>query len=128
MVMGHLYSYEHVLSDSEKYPKITEDGKFIGWWETYLQDAGFQIEYRPFMDLYQLPRFGGRTVGLLMFDIPEIKFSHIVAVDEFGIVDPADGALPHADIAVYILKRISQKAVFHSEFLAIAAPGTELFQ
>lgn len=128
MVMGHLNSYERVLSDSEKYPKITEDGMFCAWWETYLQDEDFLIEYRPFMELYNLPKFGGRTVGLLMFDIPELKYSHIVAVDELGIVDPAANAPPHADIVVYILNRINQKAIFHSEFLAVAAPRTELFK
>jgi len=126
MVMGHPYSYERVLEDSEKYPKISETGKFYGWWETYLRAEGLAAEYRPFMELYNLPSFGGRVVGLLMFDIPDIQYSHIVAVDELGIVDPADNAPPHSDIAGYILGRISQGAVFHSEFLAVANSTTAI--
>jgi hypothetical protein len=103
MVMGFPYSYERVLSDSDKYPKISEEGKFCAWWETHLQDEGFLTEYRSFLDLYSLPKCGGRVVGLLMFDIPHIEYSHIVAVDELGVIDPADNMPPHTDIAEYVL-------------------------
>lgn len=126
MVMGHVYSYERVLRDSDKYPKISEDGKFYAWWETYLKDEGFLAEYRPFMDLYSLPKYGGRVVGLLGFDMPHIKFSHIVAVDELGVIDPADNWPPHIDIAEYVLRRINQGAVFHSEFLAVVDSKTTM--
>jgi hypothetical protein len=120
MVMGHPYSYERVLSDSDKYQKTSKDGKFNAWWELYLRDEGFLAEYRPFMDLYNLPRFGGRVVGLLMFDIHHIKYSHIVAVDELGVIDPADNMSSHTEIAEYVLGRRNQGAVFHREFLAVA--------
>ncbi len=127
MVMGHPYSYERVLSDSDKYPKISEEGKFYAWWETYLTDEGFQIAYRPFLELYNLPRFSGRIVGLLGFDMPCIKFSHIVAVDELGIIDPADNMPSHTGIPEYVLGRISQGAVFHKEFLAVADSKTAIY-
>lgn len=120
MVMGHLYSYERVLSDSDKYPKISEEGMFCAWWETYLRDEGFLIAYRPFRDLYSLPKFGGRVVGLLGLDIPHIQYSHIVAVDELGVIDPADDMPPHVDISEYVLGRICQGAVSRREFLAVA--------
>jgi len=127
MVMGHPYNYERVLRDSEKYPKISEEGKFYGWWETYLRDEDFLIEYRPFMELYRLPQYRGQVAGLLMFDIPHIKYSHIVAVDELGIIDPADNMPPHLDIPEYVLGRISQGAVFHKEFLAVADSKTATY-
>jgi hypothetical protein len=128
MVMGPLYSYERVLRDSEKYPKMSEDGKFSAWWETYLQDEGFLVEYRPFMELYSLPYYGGRMMGLLGFDIPQLQYSHIVAVDELGIIDPADDSPPHTDIAAYVLGRINnEKAVFHPDFLAVVNPKTVNF-
>ena len=71
------------------------------------------------MDLYSLPKYGGCVVGLLGFDMPHIKFSHTVVVDELGVIDPADNWPPHIDIAEYVLRRTNQGAVFHSEFLAV---------
>lgn len=122
MVMGQPYSYERVLSDSAKYTKISETGKFYAWWETYLRNEGFLIEYRPFMELYNLPYSGGHVVGLLGLDIPHLKFSHIVAVDEIGIIDPADNMPDHISIPEYVLGRRNQGATIHSEFLAIVNP------
>lgn len=127
MVMGYPYNYERVLKDNDKYPKITEEGKFPAWWETYLTDEGFLIEYRPFMDLYGLPQYRGSVIGLLGFDMPHVKFSHIVAVDELGVIDPADNMPFHMDIADYVLFRINQGAVFHKEFLAVTDSGATLY-
>ena len=45
MVMGPPYSYEQVLADSVKYPRITSDGKFFAWWETYFRDERFDSIY-----------------------------------------------------------------------------------
>jgi hypothetical protein len=62
-------------------------------------------------------------VGLLGIDIPHLKAGHIVAVDELGVIDPADDAPDHADIAEYVLSRKAQGANFHSEFLAVEQRG-----
>jgi hypothetical protein len=52
-------------------------------------------------------------------DVPHLKVGHIVAVDELGIVDPANGSPDHIEIAEYVLNRRSQGVNFHSEFLAV---------
>jgi len=126
MVMGHPYSYERVLKDSDKYAKVSEDGKFLGWWEPYLKDEGFLLCYRPFLDLYELPQFSGRVVGLLGMHIPHINMRHIVAVDELGIIDPADNAPDHIEISEYILSRKKQGVNFDGDFLAIEKRSQEL--
>jgi hypothetical protein len=82
MVMGHPYNYERVLRDSDNYPAISAHGKFLAWWENYLRSEGFEITYRRFLDLYELPGFGGSVVGLLHIDVPHLRKAHIVAVDE----------------------------------------------
>jgi hypothetical protein len=117
--MGPPYSYERVVQDSQKYSKVSENKKFYAWWETYIRDEGFRACYRPFLDLYQLPRFSGRVVGLLGMDIPHKQAAHIVCVDEIGIVDPADDAPDHIDIGQYVLDRRAQGIIFHREFLAV---------
>jgi hypothetical protein len=119
MVMGPRYSYERVLRDSQKYAKQSEGGKFCAWWEPYLRDEGFRAAYRPVLDLYGLKRFKGRVVGLLVMDVPHLKVAHIVAADELGVVDPADGAPDHIEIAEYVLSRRAQGVNFHAEFLAV---------
>lgn len=119
MVMGHPYSYERVQKDSMKYAKVLPDGNFNPWWESYLRDKGFEPVCRPFRDLYCLPHFGGSVVGLLGMNIPHIKWGHIVAVDELGVIDAADGAPEHMEVAEYIFSRKAQGFVFHSEFLLV---------
>jgi hypothetical protein len=119
MVMGPPYSYERVQADSGKYSKIASNGKFLAWWEGYLQEEGFQAVYRPFLDLYSLPNFDGSVVGLLGLDIPHLNKGHVVAVDELGVIDPADNAPAHIAIQDYILSRLRDGAVFHKEFLAV---------
>lgn len=47
------------------------------------------------------------------------RAGHFVAVDELGVIDPANNAPDHVEIAEYVLSRKSQGANFHSEFLAI---------
>src|SRR6202041_2665818 len=65
MVMGPPYSYERVLADSVKYPRISSEGKFSAWWETYFQDEGFEGMYCRFDGLYALGEHGGVIVGML---------------------------------------------------------------
>lgn len=111
MVMGHPYCYERVRSESDKYTKVSVEGKFLAWWERYFRDEGFQIAYRPFADLYNLPNVGGSIVGLLGMDFRHLRRSHIVAVDELGIIDPADNSPAHISIESYVLSRIEDGAV-----------------
>ena len=122
MVMGHPYSYERVLQDSSKYPKISPDGKFSSWWETYLRDEGFDTCYCHFNGLYALPDCGGSPVGLLGMDIPHLSAGHIVAVDEIGVVDPADNAPDHIPLRHYVRNRLDDGVVFHVEWLAVRKP------
>jgi hypothetical protein len=119
MVMGSPYDYERVRADSQKYPKESPDGKFPAWWETYLHDEGFDTCYCYFDGLYALPSYGGSVTALLGMDIPSLKKSHIVAVDENGVVDPADNAPAHVELGDYVFSRLADGVVFHSEFLAV---------
>jgi len=119
MVMGSEYGYERVLCDSSRYPKISPEGKFSAWWETYLRDEGFESVYCHFNGLYALSQSGGDVVGIVGMDIPHRASGHIVAVDEFGVVDPADNAPEHGAIAEYVHTRLLDGVVFHSEWLAI---------
>jgi hypothetical protein len=54
MVIGPECGYERVLSDRNRYPKISPEGKFLAWWETYLRDEGFEAVYCHFNGLYAL--------------------------------------------------------------------------
>jgi hypothetical protein len=123
MVMGAPYTYERVLEDSSKYPKSTPGGKFPAWWETYLREEGFDFHYCRFNGLYALPDYGGIVLGMLGMDIPRLKAMHIVAVDELGVVDPADNAPDHISIPEYVLNRLHDAVVFHDEWLAVRKPA-----
>ena len=122
MILGKAYPYERVVTDSGRYEQISADGKFLGWWEPYFRDEGLQNVYRPFLDLYDLPRFSGKVVGILGWTLHSKHMRHVVVVDELGIVDPADDAPDHIDIAEYILSRRTQGVVFDEDFLAIQLP------
>lgn len=122
MVMGSPYSYERVLADSIKYEKISSEGKFIAWWEPYIHDEGYQGMYCRFDGLHALWQYGGTVLGMLGMDIPHLKRGHIVAVDEFGVVDPADNAPDHVSIEDYVRNRIQDGVVFHKEWLAVRKP------
>ena len=117
MVTG--LSYEQVVADSARYETVSPEGKFYAWWEPYLRDLGFRFAYRPFMDLYKLQAFRGSTVGILGLSFPHLKAGHVVAVDEIGVIDPADGGLEHMTIQEHILSRRRDGAEFHEEFLAV---------
>lgn len=121
MVMGSPYNYERVLKDSTKYLKIDADGKFIGWWETYITDEGFLLQHWRWSetDLESLARaitmLHEDAAGILTMSVPHLKRGHIVAVDRMGIVDPADGAPAHESMERYIAARRSQGAIFDDE-------------
>lgn len=119
MVMGPPYSYERVLADSAKYPKLSPEGKFLGWWETYLVEEGFEGMYCQFDGLHSLKDYGGAILGMLAMDIPHLKSTHVVAVDELGVVDPADHAPDHVALSDYVQSRIPDGVVFHKEWLAV---------
>jgi hypothetical protein len=113
--------YERVLEASERYPRITIDGKFLAWWETYLREEGFELIYRPTSELHLLAlNNAARIVGM---DIPHLKRVHVVAADEMGIIDPADSAPDHIGFAEYFLTRTAEGARFHAEFLAVRKRG-----
>ena len=131
MVVGQPYSYEKVLRDSAQFPMTTAGGKFLAWWEIYLDREGFEKAYRPFADLDQLPDFSGNVRGILGIDIPHLEGRHVVAVDELGILDPADGAPDYISVQEYVLTRLLQGFRFDDEFLAVRkAPvvGDELIR
>lgn len=119
MVMGPPYGYERVLADSVKYPKISSEGKFSAWWETYFRDEGFESRYCHFEGLRALHLYGGAVVGLLGMDIPYLRRGHVVAVDELGVVDPADNAPDHVALDAYVHNRLRDGVVFHTEWLAV---------
>ena len=56
---------------------------------------------------------------MLGMDIPHLNRGHIVAVDEFGVVDPADNAPDHVPLDVYVRNRLQDAVVFHTEWLAV---------
>jgi hypothetical protein len=119
MVMGPPYSYECVLADGTKYSKISSDGKFSAWWETYFSDEGFEGFYCYFGGPDALGQYGGAVVGMVGMDIPHLNRGHIVAVDEFGLVDPADNAPNHVPLDRYVWNRRQDGVVFHTEWLAV---------
>lgn len=116
MVTG--YSYEQVEADRSRYSETTSDGKFYEWWFEYLPREGFQIDRRPFMRAYDLGR-EKQTVGILGMTIERLKRRHVVALDAFGVVDPATGFPDHFDLAAYIHRRLPEGFVFDGDFLAI---------
>jgi len=118
MVMGAPYSYEKMLIDSQPYKKTCTDGTSIAWWERYLVDKGFQIQRCLTSSLHLFPATRG-VVGILGMDMPHLKRGHLVAVDECGIIDPADNAPDHVSIPEYFRARRAQGVVFQDDFLAV---------
>jgi hypothetical protein len=119
MVMGQPYTYERVLKDSADFPMTTAGGKSLAWWEIYLVREGFEKAYQPFADLYRLPDASGNVRGILGMNIPHLRWRHVVAVDEQGIVDPATGAPEHISVQEYVSSRSQQGLIFDDEFLAV---------
>ena len=118
-LLGEAYTYERVLEDSRRYPKVNDDGTFPTWWETYFRDEGLESFYCAFSALYSLPDSRGSIVGMLGMYIPHLKVGHIVAVDEFGVIDPADNAPDHISVGNYILSRTPDGVIFQDIWLAV---------
>ena len=93
-LLGSEYGYERVLKDSRGYKQANADGTFSAWWETYLRDKGLDGCYCAFAGLSSLADFGGSIVGMLGMEIPRLRVVHLVAVDEVGVVDPAQAPTP----------------------------------
>jgi hypothetical protein len=121
MVMGPPYNYDRVQADSQKYPKLGSDGRFHAWWELYLREEQFEYIRVASPQLPLLSTMNGRAVGIVSMDIPALRQSHVVAIDELGIVDPADNAPDHVELFEYMAHREAQGCVFHDEFLAVRA-------
>lgn len=124
MVMGPPYTYERVERDSERYEKVSAEGKFTEWWVTYLRDKGFDTCYCKFDGLHTLGLYAGCVVGILGMDIPHLERGHVVAVDEIGVIDPADNAPDHIALSEYVLSRLPDGVRFHQEWLAIRRLNT----
>ncbi|MGH7084038.1 MAG: hypothetical protein ACREFN_03510 [Acetobacteraceae bacterium] len=119
MVMDSPYTYERVLKDSEDYPRRSRNGKFLPWWDGYLAHEGFESAYCHLGGLYKLHEYGGSVVGLLGMTFPHLKAAHIVAVDELGVLDPANNALEHVPIQHYLSNRTFDGALYRDEWLAV---------
>jgi len=98
---------------------MNADRMFSAWWETYFRDEGLDSCYCAFQGLYSLPNYCGSVVGILMMNIPHVGMGHIVAVNEFGVIDPADNAPNHISLKGYILGRIPDGVVFENNWLAV---------
>jgi len=120
MVMGQPYTYERVLNDSARYPKLTENGRFICWWQFYLEHEGFQTAWMPLSDLGALPSGVRAIIGM---DVPRLRRTHIAAVDELWVIDPADGAPPYITLQEYFYVRSFDGFVFHNDLLAVRKDG-----
>jgi hypothetical protein len=55
--------------------------------------------YCQFDGLHSLKDHGGAILGMLAMEIPHLKITHVVAVDEFVLVDPADNAPDHVALS-----------------------------
>lgn len=88
-VMGPLYTYESVQQAQGRYPRLTSHGMFASWWETYLWDEGFPNAYHPVSRLHSIVGPPADIVGIVMLRPPSGKIGHVIAVDEYGCVNPA---------------------------------------
>lgn len=117
MVMGGQYDYERVLQDSARYEKKSEDGRFVAWWQNYLKDEGFQIEYRLLSELRSLPE---GTSGMLVFHKPLDNTGHVVAVDQDGIIDPLRTPAEYDSVdSFWEIFRLEGWQLYHKSFLAV---------
>ena len=118
-LLGSEYDYERVLRDSRRYKQVNSDGTFPAWWETYFRDEGLDGCYCRFNGLSALPDAGGSIVGILGMKIPHLNVGHLVAVDEVGVVDPADNAPDHVPLTEYVRSRLLDGVVFDDIWLGV---------
>lgn len=117
MVLG--YSYERVQGDRDRYSQFTDRE---AWWGPYLADEGRSTKYVSLGAISSLPGAGGAARGLLVLRSPLLRAAHLVAIDELGFVDPADGFPDHVPYDRYFpIKALSGFAPADSNFLAITA-------
>jgi len=123
-LLGSAYTYDRVLADSRKYCKTGDSGMFSAWWETYFQDEGLHCCYCRLNGLCSFSRYSGEVVGLLLMEVLNLKpgqrVGHVVAIDEYGVVDPADNAPDHIALDAYIEGRTHHGFAFESEWLAVS--------
>ena len=120
-VMGPPYTYERVLVDQERYPKLNSDGSFSAWWETYLRDSGFHNEYRHLSEADTLVATG-KVAGILMLAPPTGRIGHVVAIDECGFINPSADwpeRILSLDDLVYEYSRLRVRYLPDREFLAV---------
>jgi hypothetical protein len=58
----------------------------------HLGEEGFEGVYCQLDGLHSLKDYGGAILGMPAMDFPHLKITHVVAVDELGVVDPPDNA------------------------------------
>jgi len=119
--MGAPYTYEKVLEDSERYPKVS-GALYLSWWETYLREEGFPNEYRPITELGSLVSTG-EVAGIVMLTPVLGDRGHVVAVDELGIINPATNwptRIPNLNDLVSEYARLGCKYRVESIFLSVA--------
>jgi hypothetical protein len=122
MIMGPLFPYERIVQDAQNYGYRNRDanGKFTDWWRTYFYDNGIdRVDYAPISAFHVLKYWKGKVVGMWTAQIPSSKVGHVVAVDEIGVVDPADGSPAHVPTTEYLLNRTREGFVFDGEWLAV---------
>ena len=88
-MMGVPYTYQKVLQDQPRYPKVSAEGLHFSWWETYLRDEGCPNEYHSLANLNPAVR-AGTVVGIVMLaPAGGGNVGHVIAVDELGCIRPA---------------------------------------
>lgn len=88
-VMGTPYTYEQVRRGLERYPQLTPDGLHASWWETYLWDEKFPNEYHSTSRLQSIVGPPANIVGIVMLRPTAGTRGHVIAVDEYGCINPA---------------------------------------
>jgi hypothetical protein len=120
-VMGQPYTYDRVLADSKRYPKFNSDGSVSAWWETYLHDSGYRNEYR---DLSEADAVigTGKIGGILMLAPAAGRIGHVVAIDEYGFINPSTNwpeRIPSLNDLVNEYSRRGVQYLPEREFLAV---------
>lgn len=120
-VMGPTYDYQKVVNDQRRDPKASPDGLYLAWWEQYLWDEGFPNEYHKLGELNRFIR-DGRIVGILNLAPVRGRIGHIVAIDEYGFINPSTGwpdRIPSLAQLLEDCRRSGASYVPDDEFLAV---------
>lgn len=111
-------TYEQVKADRAQYFYLDDKTE---WWQCYLINKGFNVDYLPLtnLDILQVP--GGTKVGLLVMENRTLQAAHIVAIDELGVLDPSDGFPDHVDWDLYVQLKQFQGFALDAEFLLVSS-------